>query len=96
MFSARELAKVKPNALIVNTSRGSVLDFTAVANAAVRGDIGGLAVDVYPAEPYRLESDWASCPTIYCTPHIGGNTREAVLAMGRAAIAGIREALTED
>ena len=96
MFGARELAKVKPNALIVNTSRGSVLDVAAVANAAVRGDIGGLAIDVYPAEPYRLESAWASCPTIYCTPHIGGNTREAVLAMGRAAIAGIREALAED
>ena len=96
MFGSPELTKVKPNALIVNTSRGSVLDFTTVANAALRGDIGGLAVDVYPVEPYRLESAWASCPTIYCTPHIGGNTREAVLAMGRAAIAGIREALIED
>ena len=96
MFGDRELTKVKRNALIVNTSRGSVLDFSAVANAALQGDIGGLAVDVYPVEPYHLESAWAFCPTIYCTPHIGGNTREAVLAMGRAAIDGIREAITED
>jgi len=90
MFGARELARVKQSALIVNTSRGSVLDFDATTQALLRGRIGGLAVDVYPSEPFKLSPELAACSRLYATPHIGGNTREAVLAMGRSAIAGIR------
>lgn len=93
MFGARELEIVKASALVVNTSRGTVVDFAAATQAVLSGRLGGLAVDVYPSEPYRLSTELAQCSRIYCTPHIGGNTREAVLAMGRSAIAHIRDAL---
>lgn len=90
MFGAREIEIVKETALIVNTSRGSVLDFDATTQALLGGRIGGLAVDVYPSEPFKLSPELAACSRFYATPHIGGNTREAVLAMGRSAIDGIR------
>ena len=93
MFGARELEIVKASALVLNTSRGSVIDFAGATNAVLTGKLGGLAVDVYPSEPYQLSPELAGCSRIYCTPHIGGNTREAVLAMGRSAIAHIRDAL---
>jgi len=93
MFSARELKIVRSSALIVNTSRGSVIDFDSTTQALLTGRIGGLALDVYPSEPYHMPPELAACSRFYATPHIGGNTREAVLAMGRSAIAGIRDAL---
>ncbi len=89
MFGTETLLLVKPNALLINTSRGSVVAFDATCNAVVDGRLGGYAADVFPVEPCDL-TPWASCDALYFTPHIGGNTREAVLAMGRSAIAHIK------
>jgi D-3-phosphoglycerate dehydrogenase len=85
MFGAKELATVRTDALVVNTSRGDVVHFDDVCTAVAEGRLGGFAADVFPEEPMDT-SRWRGVPGLYFTPHIGGNAREAVLAMGRSAI----------
>lgn len=91
MFSAEQISKSQPHALVINTSRGSVVDFDATCRAVIEGRLGGFAADVFPVEPCDV-STW-SHPRLYFTPHIGGNSREAVLAMGRAALRHVGEFL---
>ena len=85
MFNTKTIAMAKNNALIINTSRGGVVDVDATCQAVVEHKLGGYAADVFPEEPADMRR-WAACDRLYFTPHIGGNTAEAVLAMGRAAI----------
>ncbi len=85
MLGSSEIATMRPHALVINTSRGSVVDFDAATNAVIGGRLGGFAADVFPVEPDDL-SRFRDQPNLYFTPHIGGNSQEAVLAMGRAAI----------
>jgi D-3-phosphoglycerate dehydrogenase len=91
MIGARELGQMKPSALLINTSRGAVVDFAAASRAVMEGKMGGFAADVFPEEPMDL-TPW-NHPHLYFTPHIGGNSLEAVLAMGRSAIGHVQEFL---
>jgi D-3-phosphoglycerate dehydrogenase len=90
MFGPKEIEIVRPHGLIVNTSRGSVVEFDATCAAVIDGKLGGFAADVFPVEPDDF-SRFRGQPRLYFTPHIGGNSQEAVLAMGRAAIAALTE-----
>lgn len=85
LFGKRELEHVRKDVLIINTSRGSVVDFEATIIALREQRIGGFAADVYPEEPFDA-SQYSDLDSVYLTPHIGGNASEAVLAMGRSAI----------
>lgn len=85
LISGRELRLIGPNGYLVNTSRGKVVDMKAVGDALDRGDLGGAAFDVYPEEPFRLESI-LSHPRVVCTPHIGGGSEEARHAMGSSVL----------
>ncbi len=89
MFAAEHLKLVKPDVLLINTSRGDIVAFDTVCEAVRDGKLGGFAADVYPDEPYDA-SRWRGVEHLYFTPHIGGNAREAVLAMGRAAISHVQ------
>lgn len=88
MFGTKQLPLVRPHVLVVNTARGNIVDFDVVCKAVDQGRLGGFAADVFPEEPADLRS-WTH-PALYFTPHIGGNAQEAVLAMGRSAIAHLR------
>lgn len=90
MFGAEEIAKAKPTCLVVNTARGSVVDFEATCQAVAGGRLGGYAADVFAVEPDDF-SRFRDQQHLYFTPHIGGNSQEAVLAMGRAAILKLSE-----
>ena len=79
------LATMKPSAFLINTSRGRVVNQGDLHQALVSGEIAGAGLDVFWEEP-PTESEFLQLPNLMVTPHIGGNTREAVLAMGRAAI----------
>ncbi len=86
---ATRLGLMKPEALLVNTARGAVLDEDALYDALAEGRLGGAALDVYRNEPYHPVSparDLRTLSNVVLTPHTGSNTRQANRAMARAAL----------
>jgi phosphoglycerate dehydrogenase-like enzyme len=79
------LDQMQTTAYLVNTCRGNVVDQSALKSALMQGKIAGAALDVFTEEP-PLDEEFLSIPNLTVTPHIGGNAREAVEAMGRSAI----------
>jgi len=88
MIGARELALMKSSAFLINTARGGIVDESALTRALADHKLGGAAFDVFSHEP-ATDTDLLSLPNFVGTPHVGGSSAEAVLAMGRAAIAGL-------
>lgn len=86
MIGEKELEMMKPGAILLNASRGTVVDIGALAAALRAGKLGGAAVDVYPEEPESNINDWKNalqgCPNTILTPHIGGSTMEAQETIG--------------
>jgi glycerate dehydrogenase len=83
LIGARELAAMKPGALLVNTARGGLVDERALADALRKGAIGGAGFDVLSVEPPRggnplLEID---LPNLIVTPHVAWSSREAMQAL---------------
>lgn len=77
LVNAERLAKMKHDAVIINTARGGILDEAAVAAALMAGTLGGAALDVFDEEPLPTGSTLAGCPNLILTPHIAGVTRES-------------------
>ena len=71
------LAKLKPTAVIVNASRGEVVDLDALAAALEKGSIAGAALDVFATEPLPADAAIRRAPRTVLTPHIAGSTAEA-------------------
>jgi D-3-phosphoglycerate dehydrogenase len=95
MINAQVIAAMKPDALLINTARGEVVDFAAAVAAVDAGRLGGFAADVFALEPADLSS-CAMRPNLYFTPHIAANSTGAVLKMGRSAIDWVRIFLTTE
>lgn len=81
MIGEKELAWMKPGALLINASRGTVVDIPALCDALKRKHLAGAAIDVFPTEP-ATNSDPFTSPlcefdNVILTPHIGGSTEEA-------------------
>jgi phosphoglycerate dehydrogenase-like enzyme len=85
LVNARTLALMRPDAFILNTARGELVDLLALKMALIEQDIAGAALDVYKEEP-PSDLELLALPNLICTPHIGGNSIESTLAMGRSAI----------
>jgi len=81
MISAPQLALMRKGSLLINASRGSVVDYTAVARALKEGLLAGAAADVFPYEPSSNDEQFVSVlqefDNVILTPHIGGSTSEA-------------------
>ena len=77
LLSADALAKMKRSAVVVNASRGEVLDLDAVARALDQGAIAGAALDVFAPEPLPADAAIRSAGGTVLTPHIAGSTAEA-------------------
>jgi D-3-phosphoglycerate dehydrogenase len=90
LLDADRMRAMREGALLINTSRGGLVDEQALFEALTSGHLGGAALDVFSVEP-PLDSPLLGLDRVIATPHVGGSTAEAVLAMGRAAIAGLRE-----
>ena len=89
VIGARELNLMKPGALLLNLSRGHVVDIPALAEALKSGRIGGAGVDVFPEEPEANGQPFASAlqglPNVILSPHVGGSTEEAQAAIAEFA-----------
>jgi D-3-phosphoglycerate dehydrogenase len=79
---------MKPTAFLINAARGGIVDERALTAALAERRLAGAAADVFSVEP-PIDHELLRQPTFLGTPHIGASTEEAVLAMGRAAIAGL-------
>ena len=79
------LNQMQTTAYLVNTCRGNVVDQNALKSALMQGKIAGAALDVFAEEP-PSDEEFLSLPNLIGTPHIGGNAKEAVEAMGQSAI----------
>nr|WP_290701801.1 phosphoglycerate dehydrogenase [Halomonas sp. UBA3074] len=81
MIGAKEIAAMKPGAIFINASRGSVVEIEPLAEAIKAGNLNGAAVDVFPVEPKgndeEFESPLRGLENVILTPHIGGSTLEA-------------------
>ncbi len=77
MFNAERIAAMKPGAVLINTSRGGIVDEAALAAALKSGRLGGAALDVFDAEPLPASVAFAGCPNLVLTPHIAGVSAEA-------------------
>jgi phosphoglycerate dehydrogenase-like enzyme len=90
LIGARELALMKPGAVLIQASRGGIVDEAALAAALERGHLGGAAVDVYAAEPPANDNPLISLNSeaaqrLLLTPHIAGVTRQASAFLFRSA-----------
>lgn len=77
LINAERLACMKPNAILINSARGSVVDEAALASALKANQLGGAALDVFDVEPLPAGSPLADCPNLILTPHIAGVTAES-------------------
>jgi D-3-phosphoglycerate dehydrogenase / 2-oxoglutarate reductase len=81
MIKREQLAKMRSGAMLINASRGSVVDIDALATALRDGHLAGAAVDVFPLEPKGNDDAFVSpligMDNVILTPHIGGSTLEA-------------------
>lgn len=85
LISESSLAQMKPSAIFINTARGDLVNLTHLKTALQKGGIAGAAIDVYDIEP-PTDEELLGLENLICTPHIGGNSIEAVVAMGESAI----------
>jgi D-3-phosphoglycerate dehydrogenase len=86
LIGEKELAAMKRGALLVNVSRGELLDESAVAAALDSGHLGGLAIDVGRAADQRPSLALAKRPGVVATPHLGGLTPENADAQARSSV----------
>jgi phosphoglycerate dehydrogenase-like enzyme len=84
------LEKMKSSAFLVNTSRGRVVNQEDLYRALLSGEITGAGLDVFYEEP-PIDTKFLQLSNLMVTPHIGGNTNEAIEAMGKAAIQNLVE-----
>jgi D-3-phosphoglycerate dehydrogenase len=86
MMGAAQFARMKPGAVFVNASRGTVVDIEAAADALARRHLGGAAFDVFPVEPEGNNQEFVSplrrFDNVILTPHIAGSTIEAQANIG--------------
>ncbi len=86
MINANTLKSMRKGSILINHSRGDVVDLDALKKAIKSGKIAGAAIDVFPEEPERNGDPFSSVlqnlPNVILTPHVGGSTEEAQANIG--------------
>lgn len=89
MINEAALAKMKPNAILINVARGSVVDEKALAKALQNGIIAGAGLDVFENEPLLPHNPLMQLENVVATPHCAGNTADARLRTQTDCVANI-------
>lgn len=87
LVSRDRIARMKPGTILVNVSRGPVVDDAALIQALEGGRIGGAALDVFSTQPLPLEHPYFRLNNVIVTPHLAGITEESMMRMGTEAAA---------
>lgn len=95
LIGQRELALMRPNGVLVNVSRGPVVDEAALVEALAGGQIAGAALDVYEREP-EVSAGLLGLENVVLTPHLGSSTHTAREAMGMLCADALEAVLLRD
>ena len=93
IIGERELGLMKKNAVIINTSRGPIIDEAALVEALVNGKIGGAGLDVFEDEGGGIDKRMLSLDNAVLTPHVAWNTTEATVAIHEEVAANVAKYL---
>jgi D-3-phosphoglycerate dehydrogenase / 2-oxoglutarate reductase len=98
-FGAAQFARMRPQSLFLNLSRGFVIDHEALRQHLENGHLAGAAIDVFPKEPKgrgdEFQSSLRGLPNVILTPHIGGSTEEAQADIGSFVAEKLHRYLTD-
>jgi len=94
LLDGERLNRLKPGALLINTSRGGLIEETALIDALASGRVAGAALDVFEVEPLAPDHPLRRLPNVILTPHSVGHTVEMHAAIPRRAIANTRALLS--
>lgn len=84
-IGAREMKRMGPGGVLVNTVRGGLLHYDALCDALESGHLGAAALDVYPEEPLPKHSRILNAPRLLLSPHIAGTTEDTANRAARLA-----------
>ncbi len=89
IINASSLSRMKPGAILINTSRGGLVDEPALVDALTRGHLGGAGLDVFEIEPLPVDHPLMTFSNVILTPHISAGTRDALKAKMKAVFANL-------
>ena len=96
LIGERELARMKPTAFLINTSRGGIVDELALATALKENRLSGAALDVLAVEPPPHDHPLRQAPNIILTPHLAFYSRESVIELQTKAAEEVARALRDE
>lgn len=85
LLSRERIGRMKPDAILINVSRGAVVDEAALIDALNDGRIGGAALDVFTTQPLPPDHPFLAFDNVIVTPHLAGITEESMMRMGVGA-----------
>lgn len=88
MIGKKQLTEMKKTALIINCSRGGIINEAELVEALKAGDIAGAGTDVFCNEPPKTDDPLLNCPNLIVSPHSAAQTREAVIKMAQMCVKG--------
>jgi D-3-phosphoglycerate dehydrogenase len=93
-LNAHRISACKRGVVVLNVSRGSLVDTKALADAIKRGHVGGYGADVVEPEPIQADNPLIGLPEVVLTPHIGSRTFDSVARQGLAAVHNLVSVIT--
>jgi D-3-phosphoglycerate dehydrogenase len=96
LIDAGRIARMRPGALLINVSRGPVVDDEALVEALRAQKIGGAALDVFATQPLPPDHPYFSFDNVIVTPHMAGITEESMMRMGAGAAAEALRVLADE
>lgn len=88
MIGKKQLSEMKKTALIINCSRGGIINEAELVEALKAGDIAGAGTDVFCNEPPKTDDPLLNCTNLIVSPHSAAQTREAVIKMAQMCVKG--------